>query len=190
MVESLVALDGSRNLETRRAQQADAFANLAVERNQDLRPEEDVVAGPATRRVSDVVPQEVLRPDRYLRHAARGAGDLVTYQMQPVRDHRSGADSAERRVRVHHFDAEIHPGLQDGRKAISKPLQEVDDVGAVTEQIREESHSAYPRNRPVRRIVETVERIDGVRLDKRVQHARNSDREQEADEREAEEEQE
>src|SRR2546427_9544715 len=46
MVESHVALNGSRNLETRSAQQADPFANLAVERNQYLRPEEDVVAGP------------------------------------------------------------------------------------------------------------------------------------------------
>src|SRR2546430_1598590 len=174
MVESHVALNGSRNLETRSAQQADPFANLAVERNQYLRPEEDVVAGPATRRISDVVPQEVLRPDRYPRHAERGARNLVIHQMQPVREHRLGA--------------EIHPGLQDWRKAISKPLQEVDDVRAVTEQIREEPHPANPRNRPVGRVVEAVERIDGVRLDKRVQHARNSDRKQEADEREAEEE--
>src|SRR5947199_398989 len=188
MVESHVALNGSRNLETRSAQQADPFANLAVERNQYLRPEEDVVAGPATRRISDVVPQEVLRPDRYPRHAERGARNLVIHQMQPVRDHRSGADSAQRWVRVHHLGAEIHPGLHDWRKAISKPLQEVDEVRAVTEQIREEPHSANPRNRPVRRVVEAVERIDGVRLDKRVQHARNSDRKQEADEREAEEE--
>src|SRR3989454_4955338 len=36
------------------------------------------------------------------------------------------SDSAQRWVRVHHLGAEIHPGLHDWRKAISKPLQEVD----------------------------------------------------------------
>src|SRR6266540_3793399 len=188
MVESHVALNGSRNLETRSAQQADPFADLAVERNQHLGAEEDVVTRPAARGIGDVVAHEVVGPDRCAGHTERGARNLVIHQMQPVRDHRSGADRAQRWVRVPHFGAEIHPGLQDWRKTISKPLQEVDDVSAVTEQIREEFQAANPRNRPVRRVVEAVERIDGVRLDKRVQHARNSDRKQEADEREAEEE--
>jgi len=94
MVESQVALHRSRNLETRSAQQADPFANLAVERNQHLRPEEDIVAGPATRRISDVVAHEVVRPDRGPRYAKRGARNLVIHQMQPVRDHRAGADRA------------------------------------------------------------------------------------------------
>jgi len=88
---------------------------------------------------------------------------------------------------VNHFRAEIHPGLLDWFEAISKPLQEVHDVTTVTEQIREEFQVANPRNRPVRRVVETIERIDGVRLEQRVQHARNRDCQQEADEREAEE---
>src|SRR5947209_16078937 len=68
MVESAVTLDRSRNLETRGAQQADLFANLAVEGNHHLRPEEDVVARPATHGKGDVVPHEVVRPDRYPRH--------------------------------------------------------------------------------------------------------------------------
>src|SRR5438132_5390291 len=72
MVESVVALDRSRNLETRGAQQADSFANLAIEGNHHLRPEEDVVARPAARGIGDVVPHEVVRPDRYPRHAERG----------------------------------------------------------------------------------------------------------------------
>src|SRR5216117_947479 len=188
MVEPHVALDRARNLETWGAQEADPFSNLSVERNQHLRREEDVVARPATCGIGDVVPHEVVRPDRYPRHAERGARNLVVHQMQPVRDHRPAADGAQRRVRVHHLGAEIDPGLHDWLETISKPLQEVDDERAVTKQIREEPHPANPRNRPVRRVVEAVERIDGVRLDKRVQHARNSARKQEADEREAEEE--
>src|SRR5215472_15985665 len=186
MVESRVALDRAGNLETWGAQEADSFTNLSVERNQHLGPEEDVVARPATRGIRHVVPHEVVRPNRYSRHVERGARNLVVHQMQPVRDHRPAADSAQRRVRVHHFGAEIHAGLHDWLEAISKPLQEVDDVIAITEQIREEPHSANPRNRPVRRIVEAVERIDDVRLDKRAQQARHGDHEQEASEREAE----
>ena len=107
--------------------------------------------------------------------------------MQPVRDHRAAADSAQRRVRVHHLGAEIHPGLHDRLEAISKPLQEVNDERAVTEQICEEPHSANPRNRPVRGVVKTVERIDDVRLDEATQQARHGDHEEEACEREAEE---
>src|SRR6266540_1576124 len=41
MVESAVTLDGSRNLEARRAQEADPFANLADERDHHLRAEQD-----------------------------------------------------------------------------------------------------------------------------------------------------
>src|SRR5439155_6734895 len=63
MVEPAVTLNGSRNLETRGAQQADRFANLAVERHHHLRPEEDVVSRPAARGVGDVVPEEVVAPD-------------------------------------------------------------------------------------------------------------------------------
>src|SRR2546427_4622784 len=55
MVESAVALDGPRNLEGWRAQQAHPFANLAVDRDHHLGPEEAVVARPAPRRVGDVV---------------------------------------------------------------------------------------------------------------------------------------
>src|SRR5262249_16144372 len=44
MVQSHVALDRTRNLETRGAQEAHPFSNLSIERNQHLRPEEDVVA--------------------------------------------------------------------------------------------------------------------------------------------------
>src|SRR5215831_12908077 len=43
MVESHVALDRTRNFETWGAQEADPFSNLSVERNQHLRPKEDVL---------------------------------------------------------------------------------------------------------------------------------------------------
>src|SRR2546426_6563927 len=58
MVESAVALDGSRNLETRGAQQADPFANLAVEGNHHFRPEEAAVVRPTARSIHDAVPHE------------------------------------------------------------------------------------------------------------------------------------
>src|SRR5207247_10455370 len=77
MVESAVALDGARNLEGRRAQQANPFANLAVERNHHLGGEEAVVPGPPSRGVVDIVAQEVAWPDRRSGHPERGARDLV-----------------------------------------------------------------------------------------------------------------
>src|SRR6266478_6655593 len=73
MVESAVALDGSWNLETRGAQQADPFANLAVEGNHHFRPEEDVVVRLAACGIHNVVPHEVARPDRRSRYAERAA---------------------------------------------------------------------------------------------------------------------
>src|SRR5438874_5361069 len=187
MVELRVTLNGARNLETGGAQQAEPFAPLAVERNHHLRPEEDVVARAAARGIHDVVAYEVARPDCHSGYAERGARDLVIHQNQPVGDHRSGAHGAQTRVRVHHLADEIRPGLLDWAKVITQPLQVVDDVGAVSEKEREEPHPPDPCDRAVHRVMEAVERIDRVRLDEPVQHARSSDGEQEPDEREAEE---
>src|SRR3989441_10922842 len=130
MIELGVTLDGARNLETRGAQQADPFAHLAVEGNHHLRPEEDVVVRPAARGIHDVVPHKVARPDRRSGYAERAVRDLVIHQDQPVGDHRSGADGAQGRVRVHHLAAEIRAGLLDWGKVITQPLQVVNDVGA------------------------------------------------------------
>src|SRR5215472_1033677 len=80
MVESHVALDRTRNLKTWGAQEAHAFSNLSVQRNQHLRPEEAVVACPAARGIGDVVPHEVVRPDRYPRHAERGTRNIIVHQ--------------------------------------------------------------------------------------------------------------
>src|SRR5262245_47437601 len=77
MVEPAVAVDGSRNLETRGAEQPDPFANPAVERNHHLRREQTVVAGPPSRGVGDVVAHEAAGPDRRSGHAERRARDLV-----------------------------------------------------------------------------------------------------------------
>src|SRR2546422_3897756 len=101
VVESAVALDRSRNLETRGAQQADPFANLAVKGNHHLRPEQDVVVRPAARRIHDVVPHEVAGPDRRSGYEERAARDLVIHQNQPASDHRSGADRAQGRSEEH-----------------------------------------------------------------------------------------
>src|SRR5262245_1840151 len=136
MVESAVTLNGSRYLETRGAQQPDSLADFAVEWNHHLRPQENVVACPAACGVGDVVSDEVIWPERSSGQAERGTGDLIIHQNQPVRDHRSGADRTEEWVCVHYLDAEIRPRLCDWRKAISKPLQIVNDVRAVTEQKR------------------------------------------------------
>src|SRR5258708_5451025 len=122
VVESAVALDRSRNLETRGAQQADSFANLAIEGNHHLRPEEDVVARPAARGIHHVVPHEVGGPDRCWGYEERTARALVIPQNQPGGTHRAGAGGAQGGVRVHPFVAEIRAGLLDWRKVVSEPL--------------------------------------------------------------------
>src|SRR2546428_251163 len=95
--------------------------------------------------------------------------------------------SARPRRRGTPLAAEIVPGLPAWTPVIPQPLQVVDDVGAVSEKEREEPHPPDPCERAVHRVMEAVERIDRVRLDERVQHARNRDGEQEADERKPEE---
>ena len=64
----------------------------------------------------------------------------------------------------------------------------MDAIRAITEEKREELHDAHPRDRPVYQALEAIQRIDRVRLEERVQHARTSDHEEEPDERKAEEE--
>src|SRR5207237_4234933 len=71
MVESAVTVDRSRNLEARRAEQADPFVNPAVERNHHLGREQAVVARLASRGIGDVVAHEIAWPDRDPRHAKR-----------------------------------------------------------------------------------------------------------------------
>src|SRR5208282_2761839 len=60
--------------------------------------------------------------------------------------------------------------------------------GAVTEDMRQEPRVGQAFDRPVERVVEAIQRIDLVRLDEEVQDARDSGREEETDEHEAEEE--
>src|SRR5438552_8613672 len=156
MVESAVTLNRPRNLEARGAQQAHPFPNLAIERNHRLCREEAVFARPASSGIGDVVPHEVVWPERRSGHAEGGARYLGIDHYQPVGDHRSGTDKTQARVRLRHLDAEIRPGLLDRRKVVAEAAQIVDDVGAVTEEIREEPYSAYPRNRPAHRVVEAI----------------------------------
>src|SRR5262249_32467156 len=63
MVQPGIPLDGPRDLEARRTKQADPLTDRAIQRDQHFRCEQDVVAGPATGRVRDVVPHEVVRND-------------------------------------------------------------------------------------------------------------------------------
>src|SRR5438034_8721774 len=119
MVKLCVPLNGARNLETWRAQQADPFVHLAIEWNHGLCPEEAVVARPASRGVVDVVAHEVVRPDRRSRDTEGGARHLVIHQIQPVGNYRSAADEAQGRVPLYYLVAEIRPGLHDAGKVSS-----------------------------------------------------------------------
>src|SRR6266581_4430156 len=92
MVESAVALDGPRNPEGWRAQQAYAFTDFTVERNHRLDREQAVIARHAPRRVGNVVAKEVAGPDRHPRHPERAARDVVIDHVQPVGEHRSPTD--------------------------------------------------------------------------------------------------
>src|SRR3989454_5275693 len=69
------------------------------------------------------------------------------------------------------------------RQVKADPAQEVDDVGAVTEENREYLLPAQSRDDPMHRVAEAIKRIDRVRLDEHAQDARNRADGQEADER-------
>ena len=84
VIEPAIALDGAGNREGRRAKQPNPLANLAVERNKHLDRQKAVAAGPSPRWVVDVVANEVLRPDRRLRHAERRARKLIRDHVDPV----------------------------------------------------------------------------------------------------------
>jgi hypothetical protein len=66
--------DGARDLEGRRAQQPDALPDLPVDRDHDLRRQQDVVPDPGLRRVGDRVAEEAVRADRGPGHLERRAG--------------------------------------------------------------------------------------------------------------------
>ena len=187
-VELLVALDRPRDLEAGRAQQAHAFPHLSVEGNHDLRREEAVVARLALRGIGDPVPQEVLCPDRHPGQAEGRVREIGIDDGQPVRGHRSAADRAEERgVVLDHF-AEVRTGLPHPAKVVAQPTQVVDDVGGATEETHVEPAVGRAGDRAVDPVVESVQRVDLVRRDEEVQHARNGSHEHEADERGAEEE--
>ena len=156
MVESAVAFDGPRNLKGWRAQQAHPFANLAIDGDHHLGPEQAVLARSATRRVVDVVAQEVARTDRRPRHPERSARDLVIEHVQTVCDHRASADGCEEGVCSRHFAAKVRPGLLDGCEAPAGPSQEMHDVGAVTEEEREEPQPAQPRDNLINPVAEPI----------------------------------
>ena len=63
VVEAAVALDRPRDLEGRGAQQPDILPDPPADRHHDLRREQAVVARPASRRIGDVVAEEVACPD-------------------------------------------------------------------------------------------------------------------------------
>ena len=156
----------------------------SVERNHDLRREEAVVAGPALRGIGDPVPQEVLCPDRHAGQAEGRAREVGIDDGQPVRDHRSAADRAEERGVVLDDLAEVRTGLPHLAKVVAQPTQVVDDVGGVTEETHVELAVGRAGDRAVDPVVESVQRVDLVRRDEEVQHARNGSHEHEADEHE------
>src|SRR6266704_1904854 len=188
MIELAIALDGPRYLERWRAQQPHALVGLALDRDHDLGAEEAVVARLCARGIIDVVAHEVAGPDRRPGHAERGARDVVIEDVQTVGDHRAGADGREERVRGRHLAAEVRPRLHHRSEAPTHPSQEVDDVGAVTEQQREEPHPAQAPDDAIHRVAKTVQRVNSVRLENRAQRARHNADSEEAEEHEAEEE--
>src|SRR5206468_2981595 len=142
-----------------------------------------------SRRIRDLVADEVVWPDRRSRNTERRARDLLVDHRQTVRDHRSGADGTQVWVRLLQRDAEIRPRLLDRVKVVPQAAHIMDDGGAVTEQMQKESDVGHPHDHAVHPVVEAVERIDLSWYEKPVQCTRNGEHEQEADERDAEEEQ-
>ena len=53
--------------------------------------------------------------------------------------------------------AEVRPGLLDPGEVVPEAAQVVDDVGAVTEETREELDVGHARDRPVDPVVEAVQ---------------------------------
>ena len=82
---------------------------------------------------------------------------------------------------------EVRPGLHDPEQAVPEPAQVSDDVGAVTEEIGEELDVGYPRDRPVRPVVEAIQRVDLVRLDGEAEQPRDGSHDEQTDEHRAEE---
>ena len=188
VIEAAVALDRARDLERRRAQQADVLADLAVDRHHHLGAQQAVVAGTPARGVVDVVADEIARADSGARHAERRARDIVIEHVEAVGDHRAGADRSQKRIRRRDFAAEIRAGLQDWVEPPAHPLQKVDDEGAVAEQQREEARSGEPADHAVDRVVQAIEWIGRVRLDEPAHQPRHDAEGEQSDEHEAEEE--
>ncbi len=163
VVEMAVARDAARDLEAGRAQQADAFADLPVDRDQDLRREQAVVAGPALRGIGDVVPEEVVRPDRRPGHPEGGARVVGVDDRQPAGDTPFRCRPSQVGVVVLDLAAEVRPGLHHRGELVPDAAQVVDDVGAVPEETGEELAVGHPCDRTVHPVVEAVQGIDPVR---------------------------
>src|SRR5215469_817944 len=69
MVEAAVALDRAWYLERWRAEQAGPRSDLPVERNHHLRGKKAIVTRPATRRIGDVVSDEIVGANENWRNA-------------------------------------------------------------------------------------------------------------------------
>ena len=167
MVEPAVPGHRPGDLEAGRPQQTDVLEDLPLQRDHHLGGQQTVVAGAATRRVGDVVPEEVVRADRDLADAERRAGVVGVEDEQGVGHHRPGANAGEQWVVVRHHHAEVRPGLLDVAEPVPDPTQVVDDRGAVSEEEREERPVTQQLDHPLSPVVEAVQRIDLARMSRR-----------------------
>src|SRR6478736_653796 len=131
MIKRGIALDGARDLEAGRAQKPNALPDLPIDWDKHLGREKTVVARPALRGISDVVPEEVAVPYRDPGHPERRARVVGIDYRQPVRDHCSPPHRHQVRVLVLDRAAEVRPGLLYSTEVVSEPAQKVHDVGAV-----------------------------------------------------------
>ena len=179
--EPAVTLHRSGDLEARRSEEPDALPHRPRDRHQDLRREEAVLARLALRRVDDVVAEEAPGPDGRPGHAERRARVVGVDDRYPAGTHRSAADRAQVRVVVLDLGAEVRPGLHHGGQPVSEALQVVDDVGAVAEELVEELPVGHPRDQPVERVLDPVQRTDLVGAQGEVQQPGDGRDHEEAD---------
>ena len=93
-----------------------------------------------------------------------------------------GADRVQVWAVVLDVRAEVRPGLHHRRESVPKAPQVRHDVRAVAEQSCQELEVAQARNRPVHRVMESVQGVDLSRPDSEAEHARHGERDDEAGE--------
>ena len=172
-VHVAVAVDHARDFEGGRAEQADVLAHRAVDRDHGLGAEQHVRAGPAVRRIEDVVAEIVVLADLRLGELERRRRHVRVDHRQPVGDHRAAADVAEERIVVALVGAHVRAGLLDLVQVPADVAHVVDDERRVAEQHAEEFRVADAQDDALHQVVEAERRIGHAGLQE--QHAQARD---------------